>query len=90
MHILIYIFAALFIALGLGVLFAYYRTRQTGLLFMALAYGAAAGAALARMEGWPLLVGFVVAWLVRFAGLDPEVPRTPRPPEQQLERDGRD
>ena len=78
MHILVYIGAVLFIALTLGLLFAYYRNRQIGLLFMALAYGGAAGAALARMEWWPLVAGLVIAWLVRFAGLDPDVPRKPR------------
>jgi hypothetical protein len=77
-HIAVYIVAGLFIALTLGLVFAYLRNRQTGLLFMAFAYGGAAGAALARMEWWPLVAGFVIAWLVRFAGLDPEVPRRPR------------
>jgi hypothetical protein len=77
-HIVVYIVAALFIALALGLVFAWYRQRHAGLLFMALAYGGAAGAALAHMEWWPLIVGFVIVWLIRFAGLDPEVPRRPR------------
>ena len=77
-HIVVYIGAALFLALTVGLIFAWFRTRQIGTLFMAAAYGGAAGAALTYMAWWPLLAGFVVAWIVRFAGLDPDAPRQPR------------
>ena len=75
MHILVYILSGAFLLLAAGLVFAYFRGRQLGTLLMAVAYGASAGAALSFMEWWPLLAGFVIAWLVRFAGLDPEVPR---------------
>lgn len=78
-HIAVYIFAAVFIVLALALLFAYYRERHMGTLLMAMAYGGAAGAAIARVEWWPLVAGLVVAWLVRLAGLDPGAPRDPRP-----------
>ena len=78
MHIVVYILAGGFLALALGLLFTYYRQRHIGLLLMAIAYGASAGAALAFMEWWPLIAGFVIAWLLRFAGLDPQAPRPPR------------
>jgi hypothetical protein len=78
MHIVVYIVAALYFALALGLLFAYYRGRHTGTALMALAYAGGAGAALARMEWWPLVAAFVIAWLVRFMGLDPGAPREPR------------
>jgi hypothetical protein len=77
-HIVVYIFSTLFLALTIGLVFAYFRNRQIGMIFMALAYGGAAGAALVRMEWWPLVAGLVVAWIVRFAGLDPDAPRAPR------------
>jgi hypothetical protein len=77
-HIAVYIFAALFLVLALGLLFAWYRERHTGTLFMAMAYGGGAGCALVYMEWWPLVAAFVIAWLVRFAGLDPDAPRQPR------------
>jgi hypothetical protein len=77
-HIVVYIVAALYLVLAAGLAFAYYRERHTGTLFMAMAYAGAAGAALARMEWWPLVAGFVIAWLIRFVGLDPGAPREPR------------
>jgi hypothetical protein len=77
-HIVVYIFAGLFILLTLGLLVAYYRERQSGVLLMAVAYGASAGAALALMQWWPLIAGFVLAWLLRLMGLDPEAQRQPR------------
>ena len=77
-HVVVYIVAALYIALTAGLVFAYYRERHTGTLLMAMAYGGAAGAALAHMEWWPLVAGFFIAWLIRFVGLDPGAPREPR------------
>jgi hypothetical protein len=76
-HVVVYIFAAVFIALAFGLVFAYYRERHMGTLLMAMAYGGAAGAAIARVEWWPLVAGFVIAWLIRVAGLDPGAPREP-------------
>ena len=71
MHIVVYIFAALFILLAVGLAFAYYRERQPGTLLMAVAYGASAGAALALMTWWPLIAGFAIVWALKLMGLDP-------------------
>lgn len=78
MHVVVYSAAGAFLLLTAGLVFSYYRERRTGTLLMAIAYGASAGAALSFLEWWPLLVGFVIAWLLRLAGLDPETPRPPR------------
>ncbi len=72
-QIILYLFSGLFIVLALGLAFSYLRRRHRGLLLMAAAYGGAAGAAIALNQGWPLLAGLVVAWLIRLAGLDPDV-----------------
>jgi hypothetical protein len=69
--IVIYIVAALFIVLAVGLVFAYYRERQPGTLLMAVIYGTAAGVAIALTAWVPLAAGFVVAWVVRLMGLEP-------------------
>ena len=69
--IVVYIVAALFIVLAVGLIFAYIRERQPGTLLMGLAYGTSAGVALALMKWWPLLAGFLIAWVVKLMGLDP-------------------
>lgn len=78
MHILVYIFASLYIVLALGLVYTYYRERHAGSLLMAAAYGLSALLALGHMHWWPLVTGFVVVWMLRFMGLDPSVPREPR------------
>ena len=78
-HVAVYILSAVFIVLAFALVFTYVRERHIGTLLMAMAYGGAAGAAIARLEWWPLLAGLVMAWLVRLAGLDPGAPRDPRP-----------
>lgn len=71
MHIVVYIVAALFIALAVGLLFSYYRQRHPGTLLMGLVYGTSAGVALALMKWWPLLAGFILAWAIKIMGLEP-------------------
>ena len=73
LNIIIYVFAALFIALALGLLFAYYRTRHPGTLLMGITYLASAGAALGYMQWWPLVMGLVLTWVVRLMGLEPRI-----------------
>jgi hypothetical protein len=70
-HILVYIVSTLFILLAAGLLFAYIRERHPGTLLMAVAYGTSAYVALALMTWWPLVVGFVLAWVFRLIGLEP-------------------
>lgn len=75
MDIVVYLFSGLFIVLTLALLFAYWRTRQAGLVLIATTYGSAAGLALIFMEWWPLIAGFALAWVLRFMGMDPLPPR---------------
>ena len=72
MEILLYIFCGLFIVFALGMVFAYTRQRHIGLLFMAAAYAGGAGVAIALGQGWPLLAGIGLAWVIKLIGLDPE------------------
>ncbi|OGA55659.1 MAG: hypothetical protein A3F74_24530 [Betaproteobacteria bacterium RIFCSPLOWO2_12_FULL_62_58] len=71
MTIVIYIFSGLFILLSLALLFAYYRTRQPGLVLMSSVYGTTGILALMFTHWWPLAAGFVLAWVLRLLGLDP-------------------
>lgn len=71
MTIVIYIFSGLFILLSLALSFAYYRTRQPGLVLMSSVYGTTGILALMSMHWWPLVAGFVLAWVLRLLGLDP-------------------
>ena len=71
MNLVIYIISGLFILLSLALLFAYYRTRQTGLVLMSSAYGTTGILALLLMHWWPLVAGFVLAWAFRLLGLEP-------------------
>lgn len=77
MNIVIYVFSGLYIALTAALLFAYWQTRQPGLVLMSTTYGSAAALALAFMEWWPLAAGFALAWVLRLMGLDP-VSKLPR------------
>ena len=68
----------MFLLLAAALVFSYFQQKHIGLLLMAVAYGASAGAAISLVEWWPLLAGFVIAWLLRLVGLDPQTPRPPR------------
>jgi hypothetical protein len=70
-HIVVYIVATLFILLAAGLLFAYYRERRPGTLLMAATYGASAAGALTLVAWWPLVAGFVIAWMFKLMGLEP-------------------
>lgn len=72
MEIVIYVFAGCFILLSAALIFAYIRTRQYGLFLIALTYGTAGVIAIMTSEGWPLLIGFMIAWGLRMLGFDPD------------------
>jgi hypothetical protein len=74
-NVIIYVFAALFIALALGLFFAYYRMRHPGTLLMGITYLASAGAALGYMQWWPLVMGLLLTWVIRLMGLEPRTDR---------------
>ena len=71
MEIVIYVLAGLFLLLALGMLLGYYRTRHPGLVLMASCYGTASVLSVMLMHWWPLVAGFVLAWMLRMMGLDP-------------------
>lgn len=71
MNIVIFVVSGLFIMLALALLFTFYRSRHPGTLLMAITYGASAALALMLMHWWPLVLGFVSAWVLRLMGLDP-------------------
>jgi uncharacterized membrane protein len=78
MDIVIYILGGLFALLALALTVAYFRTRHHGLLLMAAAYGTTASLALYKMHWWPLLAGFLLVWVFRLMGLDPDTERDPK------------
>lgn len=71
MIILLYFFASVFIVLAFLLLFAFWRSRNWGLVLLSLVYSTAGLGAGYSLKWWPLIAGFVVAWLLRFAGYDP-------------------
>ena len=72
--ILLYFFASLFIVMGFMMLFAYHRTRRYELVVLSFVYSGSGLAAGYSLQWWPLIAGFVVAWLLKFAGYDPDKP----------------
>ncbi|MBI4189172.1 MAG: hypothetical protein HY525_01390 [Betaproteobacteria bacterium] len=80
MEIIIYFFAASFIFMALALMLTYRRTRHYGVFLLGLTYGAAAAMAIVLTHWWPLVVGFVLVWVLRLVGLDPDVRK--RDPQQ--------
>ena len=75
MEIIIYVFSASFIFMALALMITYKRTKHYGVFLLALAYGAAAVLAVVLTHWWPLVAGFVLVWLLRLFGLDPDTQR---------------
>ena len=75
MEIIIYFFAASFVFMALALMITYKRTKHYGVFLLGLTYGAAAAVAIVLMHWWPLVAGFVLVWLMRLAGLDPDTER---------------
>ena len=85
--IIVYIFAASFILMTVALFFAYRRTGHYGLFLLGLTYGASAGLAIVLTHWWPLVVGFVLVWILKLLGLDPgwEMQPPPQPPKSSNE-----
>lgn len=80
----LYVFAGLFIALALAMLYVYYRERHIGMFLMGVAYGTAGALAIMVSHWWPLVAGFVLVWMLKMLGLEME----PRPlPEESAKTD---
>ena len=69
---LIYIVGGVFIALACAMLFVFYRSHHFGMFLMGVTYSASGILAIALPHWWPLLAGFVMVWLLRFMGLEPD------------------
>ena len=84
----IYFFASAFVVLSGGMLFAYYRTRHFGIFIMAVTYAASGLLAFSLMHWWPLVTGFVLAWLLRMLGLEPKVELAPQESDAENRDEG--
>ena len=73
MNLVIYFFAASFIFMAIALTITYRRTRHYGVFLLALTYAASAALAIVLMHWWPLVAGFLLVWLLRLLGLDPDV-----------------
>ena len=73
MDILIYLFAASFVFMAVALMITYRRTRHYGVFLLGLTYAASAALAVVLTHWWPLVAGFVLVWVLRFMGLDPDV-----------------
>lgn len=67
----VYVVAGLFIALSIAMSYVFYRSRHFGMLILAVTYGSSGLLALSVAHWWPLIAGIVLAWLLRFLGLEP-------------------
>lgn len=74
MVILLYFFSSVFIVLGFMMLFGYHRTKRKEFILLSFVYSASGVAAGHSLQWWPLIAGFVVAWLLKFAGYDADKP----------------
>ena len=72
MDILIYALSAISIFLAIGGFSAYAQTKQPGLLISSLVSIAFSGLAIYLAEWWPLVASFVINWILRLVGLDPD------------------
>jgi hypothetical protein len=68
------IFGGFFIALSLAMLYVFYREQHFGTFLMAITYGLSGLLAISLPHWWPLLVGFVMVWLLRLMGMEQSIP----------------
>ena len=71
MDFFIYFLACISILLAFGGLQAYRDTQHIGLLLSSLVSISFSVTAIVLMQWWPLLVGFILNWILRAMGLDP-------------------
>lgn len=67
---LLYFIASVFIVLGFMMLFTFRRIRRWELVLVAFVYSASGLSGGYSAQWWPLIAGFVVVWLLKFAGYD--------------------
>jgi hypothetical protein len=80
----VYCFGAFYLFMGGAIFFAFSRNKHHGLLLIGIVYVSSAIAAITMTEWWPLLVGFLIAWVLRAMGMEPEpAPEAPADEEAQ-------
>jgi hypothetical protein len=75
MSYVIYILAGISIILAIGGISAYSQTKQIGLLLSSVVSIIFSILAITLVQFWPLVVGFIINWLVRLVGRDSEYKR---------------
>ena len=68
----IYVFAVLFVALGAAMFYVFYRERHFGMFLMGMTYSMSGLLAMVLPHWWPLVAGFVMAWMLKMLGLELE------------------
>ena len=71
MRVLLFIVAGLSALSCFGLLSAFWYSRHLGVLLAAIVCGVSAVAMVCLDSWWPLLVGFLLLWLLRLTGGDP-------------------
>lgn len=74
MNVLLYVVCGLFALMGLGGFSAAWLGRSPRLFLGAICYFGSASLAFALISWWPLLVGFLLAYVVRAVFGDPSRP----------------
>jgi hypothetical protein len=69
----IYGFAGLFLVICAAMAYVFCRERHIGIFLMAVTYGTSGLLAITLAHWWPLIVGFVLVWMLRMLGLEPRV-----------------
>jgi hypothetical protein len=87
-NLIIYAVSGVYIFFAVLMLFAYRRIRHYGLFVMGFTYGVSAGLALTLMHWWPLLTGFVLVWVLKLVGMDPDTDLLGRPGDTQRDQPG--
>src|SRR5687768_14037685 len=80
----IYVLAVLFIGLGAAMFYVFYRERHFGMFLMGMTYSMSGLLAMALPHWWPLVAGFVMAWMLKMLGLEmgPEEAAGTAPPSR--------
>ena len=66
----IYVLAGFFILFGAMMFYVFYRERHFGMLLMAMTYTMSGLLAIVLPHWWPLIAGFVMAWMLKMLGLE--------------------
>lgn len=66
----IYGFAVLFVLLGAVMFYVFHRERHFGMFLLATTYSMSGLLAIALPHWWPLVAGFVMAWMLKMLGLE--------------------